>query len=99
MNTIDTAADRYNESDGFHLTFDSNAKVMMEPVRDVLLESVSSCTQEEIIGQLLMNLLGDNGEGQLTARLKQRLVAIADHMGPDWTQALYHAAVFMTKVA
>lgn len=27
-----------------------------------------------------------------------RLTRLADYLGPDWTQALYHAAVFMTRV-
>lgn len=87
-------------AENFHAMFDLNIRGLTEPVRDALLESCESCTEEEIIGQLLMNILGDEGGGDhLTARLKVRLVTIAEHMGPDWAQALYHAAVFITKVA
>lgn len=96
MNTIDTT------SSAFHEMFDENVRELMEPVRETLLESVESCTSEEIIGQLLMSLFGDGydfGTGDLSAELKVRLVRIADHMGPDWAQALYRAAVFITKVA
>lgn len=95
MDNIDTT------SSTFHTTFDSNVREMMEPVRDTLIESVESCTSEEIIGQLLMSLLGDGYDfatANLSTDLKSRLVRIADHMGPDWAQALYRAAVFITKV-
>lgn len=90
---------------GFHQIFDENVRELMEPVRETLIESVESCTSEEIIGQLLMNLLGDYEDpdkviaGSLSVDQKARLVRIASHMGPDWAQALYHAAVFITKVA
>lgn len=97
MDTIDTT------SSAFHRTFDLNVANMMEPVRDTLIESVASCEPEEIIGQLLMNFLDDGVDdavdGRFTTAQKARLVAVADHMGPDWAQALYHAAVFITKVA
>lgn len=91
----------------FHETFDRNVRAIMEPVRDTLIESVNSCSIEEIIAQVLMNLLdlpdNENGgpaeHGTFTADTKARLVHIGDHMGPDWAQALYRAAVFITKVA
>lgn len=91
MDTIDTTL-----SDTFHQDFDTNLRELMEPVRETLLESVTSCSREEIIGQLLMNELCDE---PMTVDQKARLVRIADHMGPDWAQSLYHAAVFITKVA
>lgn len=97
------------ESEQFHATFDSNVRELMEPVRDTLLESVESCTRPEIIGQLLMNVINDDGftgddpeaamAGRFNLHQKQNLMAIAEHIGPDWAQALYHAAVFITKVA
>lgn len=92
MNTNDTT------SSAFHATFDSNVRELMEPVRETLIESTGSCMVEEIIGQLLMNLLSDS-ESNLSPSTKCSLVMIAEHMGPDWAQVLYRAAVFITKVA
>lgn len=93
----------------FHEQFDSNVRTLMEPVRDTLLESTESCTKEEIIAQLLMEFINDDGftgddpdsafAGKFNVKQRQNLVAVAAHMGPDWAQALYHAAVFITKVA
>jgi len=101
------AADKTTQQ--FHLDFDENVLQLMEPVRTALLESTESCTEAEIIGQLLMNFINNGGftiddheatfEGRFNLRQKQNFMAVANHMGPDWTQALYHAAVFMTKVA
>lgn len=100
MDTIDTT------SSAFHATFDSNVRELMDPVRTTLLESAESCTKEEIVGQLLMNLLNAGGfspgatiAGRFNLPQKQRFIAIAEHLGPDWAQALYRAAVFITKVA
>jgi len=86
--------------DKFHQEFDRNAKEILDPVREALIESVESCTKPEIIGQILMNFLGDgNDKGHFSADEKTFFVHMADHMGPDWAQALYHAAVFITKGA
>lgn len=85
----------------FHEVFDANARAILEPVRQDLIESVNSCKPEEIIGQILMKWLdGEDGRGPDDYIVnKQRALAIAEHMGPDWCQALYHTVVFMTKVA
>lgn len=97
----------------FHEAFDTASTSLMDRVRNVLVESTDTAqiTEEAVIGQLLMNELfphpcnpqvGDYEgvfKGKLTAEQKTRLVKIADHMGPDWAQALYHVAVFLTKVA
>lgn len=93
----------------FHAEFDAEARALLEPVRETLLESTESCTAEEIIGQMLMNFINDDGftgddpdsafAGRFNVTQKQNMIAVAAHMGPDWCQALYHAAVFMTKVA
>lgn len=85
-------------STAFHNQFDTNAKNLIEACREPLLEGPVSATEEELIGQVIMNMLGEC-EASMSARQKARLVLIADHMGPDWCQALYHAAVFMTRVA
>lgn len=98
-----------SESEQFHAAFDAAVRSIMEPVRNTLLELTESCTKEEIVGQLLMNFLNEDGftgddpdstiVGRFNTRQKQNFIAVADHMGPDWAQALYHAAVFITKVA
>lgn len=93
---VHTMNNETTTSSAFHKAFDANARTILEPVREQLLESVESASPEEIIGQMLMILLCDD---PMTAETKVRLVRMADHMGPDYCQALYHAAVFMTKVA
>lgn len=87
---------REDMSAKFREVFDANVKELMEPVREALLESSATCTTEEIIAQLLMNCLADKELGVMS---RHGLLDIADHMGPDWAQALYRAAVFITKVA
>lgn len=100
-------------SSAFYEQFDENAKAILEPARDTLLEcGPATARPEEIVAQILMNFLGgtdfphfddsqthDTCSGQFTADQKAFMVRMADHMGPDWAQALYHAAVFITKVA
>jgi hypothetical protein len=100
VNAADDAADTFREA------FDRAVDRLMESVGLTLLETTMSCTTEEIVGQLLMNFLDGAGddpdaifEGTFNVTQKQRLVALATHLGPDWAQALYHAAVFITKVA
>lgn len=50
----------------------------------------------DVMGHLLLQFLDD--PDTITIEQKQRLVIIAEILGPDWCQALYHQAVFMTKV-
>jgi hypothetical protein len=94
----------------FHNDFDATVEAIMEPVREALLEGSGEATREAIVAQLMMENLfphpcepGNDGDGFFSGRLtreqKVTLVSVAEHMGPDWTQALYHATVFMTKVA
>lgn len=94
--------------DNFHAEFDAATKALLEPVRNTLLESSGTCTREKIIAQLMMENLfahpfdpeaGSNWPECLTTEQKKFLVGVASHMGPDWAQALYRAAVFITKVA
>jgi len=95
--------------DSFHEAFDAETKAMLEPTREALLEGAGTVTREQLIGQLMMDNLfahvcdpeanDDWPCGPLTTEQKKFLVGVASHMGPDWTQALYHAVVFMTKVA
>ena len=61
----------------FHEAFELNVRELMEPVRSMLLESVESCTKEEIIGQLLMQELCDEPMG---VDQKARLVRIAEDL-------------------
>jgi hypothetical protein len=101
------------DSNRFHAQFDSNAKQLLDEIRETLLEGPGTATREQIVGQLIMDNLfahdldpdlagreaRDIFTGYLTVEQKAQLVKIADHLGPDWAQALYHAAVFITKVA
>lgn len=98
-----------SESGRFHTAFDSVVRKIMEPVRDNMIDSVPDIKMDlnanTVIAQVLMNLLSDAWEGgnpeqgRFPIALKARFIEMADHMGPDWAQALYHAAVFITKVA
>lgn len=61
-------------------------------------------TYPRVVAQIIMESFNDDSvdrtlNGKFDADMKKVLVEMADHMGPDWCQALYHAAVFMTKVA
>lgn len=89
---VDTAADE------FHAKFDDMAADVMENVRSQLVETVpaDALSREIIIGQLLM--IEFESCERLTIDTKERLVRMADWMGPDRAQALYHAARFITKV-
>jgi hypothetical protein len=107
MNTIEA----YDATTRFHNEFEATAKALLEQVREDLIEGAMTCTREEIIAQLIMNNLfphpcdpevGDYDgvfKGKLTREQKVMLMGVAEHMGPDYAQALYHAAVFITKVA
>lgn len=62
-----------------------------------------------VLAQIIMEALNDGGvselgpdatfKGRYDKDMKVHLVEMADQMGPDYAQALYHAAVFITKVA
>lgn len=100
-----------NNSSRFHKKFDAEMEAITEFTRDALLEGPGTCSREEIVAQIMMDNLFPNVcdpeasdydevfKGKLTRDQKVVLVGIAEHMGPDWAQALYHAAVFITKVA
>lgn len=97
--------------DKFHKRFDAEMKDISDFTRDALLEGQGTCSREQIVAQIMMDNLFPNPcdpeaadydgvfKGRLTVDQKIVLARIADHMGPDWAQALYHAAVFITKVA
>jgi hypothetical protein len=98
-----------NDVGEFHDAFDAEARNIMERAREALLEGPFTCSREEIIAQIIMEEMFahpcDPGlpkgadVGYQTTDMKASLVRIAGHLGPDWAQALYHAAVFITKVA
>lgn len=51
---------------------------------------------ERVLGQIMMEMLEDP-EG-LRPSVKQKLVLVAAHMGPDWIDNLRKAVAFMDKV-
>lgn len=92
----------------FNESFQSIADPIMDGVcEDLFNQEIEQPTREQIIAQLLMDQLfahpcdpqSDGNPATLTTAVKESLVRIAAHMGPDYAQALYHAAVFITKVA
>lgn len=95
-------------SEAFHAEFKRISDELLEPARYPLLEGPSTVTRESLLAQLLMNELARGGDpedldltfdGKFNAAQKASFCRLADHMGPDWAQALYHAAVFITRVA
>lgn len=53
-----------------------------------------------LVGQMVMNMLRTSSVASgidFPRATHDDLFALAKHMGPDWCQALYHAAVFMTR--
>jgi hypothetical protein len=93
----------------FHRDFEAVSQPILENVMEELLEGPGTCSREEFVAQLLMNeffphpcdpdLNGNDPTEIMTTEQKKFLVGVASHMGPDWAQALYRAAVFITKVA
>jgi hypothetical protein len=104
-----TTQDFIADASHWHITFDEVTKPLIEQARDTLVETLDAPpTREQVIAQLMMDNLfahpcdpeaARDWPNLLTTEQKQSLVAIAGHMGPDWAQALYKAAVFITKVA
>lgn len=91
-----------------HTRIDEVFGEIADRAREGLLDlSADAITDEAVIAQILMEELfahpcdpESGGEiTALTSENKVRLVRMANHMGPDYAQALYHAAVFITKVA
>jgi hypothetical protein len=97
-----------NDLSAFNASFQAVADPIMDGVAESLFEQeLDQPTREQIIGQLLMEQLfahpcdpENTGRdiGTLTTEAKSSLVRIAAHIGPDYAQALYRAAVFITKV-
>ena len=93
-----------NDSE-FHAAFKAVAKALLEPAEDNMISSVADTglplTANSLMGQLLMCWLGefDQREDPLSTSAKINFMETAAWMGPDWAQRLYHAAVFITKVA
>jgi hypothetical protein len=79
-----------------HQRVDEIGKTILEGAREFALDNGTICP-EQVVAQIIMDTLG-NPDG-LDMATKQRLVVMAGHMGPDYAQALYHAAVFITRVA
>lgn len=72
---------------------------IIEPMLDYVgyEQRANQISEAKMLAQLLMEYLIDL-EG-LSPQHKLMMVEMADHMGPDWAQGLYRAAVFVTKVA
>lgn len=91
----------------FSNKFDGVAAPMIDSLKEDLFEQEAHPYREVIVAQLMMDNLfphpcdpeaDANWPDELTTEQKKFLVVVAAHMGPDWCQALYRAAVFMTKV-
>lgn len=92
----------------FHAKFDEVSKSLLDSAREALLEADATVSREKLVAQIIMENLfphpcdpevGSNWPADMTTENKKTLVEIADHIGPDYAQALYHAAVFITRVA
>lgn len=99
-----------NESAKFHREFDECVRPIVEAAREVMLETSLEVTREAFVARIMLdNLFPNHLEPELanggdpckimTTEQKKFLVGIAGEIGPDWAQALYRAAVFITRVA
>ena len=107
----DKARGQINEIlSGFHNEIDEIIDGFHEDITEALLNEAAmgrSITEETAFAQLIMermfahplDLENTPDIAVLTSENKVRLVRMATHLGPDYAQALYHAAVFITKVA
>lgn len=106
MNTIDTTLP--DAITALHNRIDEVMGDIVDKAREALLDlNLDEITNEAAVAQIIMEEMfahpcdpesGGNITA-LTSENKVRLVRMANHMGPDFAQALYHAAVFITKVA
>lgn len=86
--------------------FDALAPSVLEHAREPICEGGEDITESNIVAHLIMVQM-DRGardsdgyfEGKFSVETKKTLIELAENLGPDWAQALYHAAVFITKVA
>lgn len=86
--------------DKWHKEFDAAWKQAGERVRNYLIDDAQPVDDEMLSAAFIWAILTCPDDcDELTIDTKQRLLKIADELGPNWCQALYRAAVFMTKVA
>lgn len=104
----DTQTSSVDKVTALHNSFDAIVSDVTQGAREFCLDN-EGMTRDELIGQILMDFINDDGftgddpqsafDGKFNVKQKQNMIAVASHLGPDWAQALYHAAVFITKVA
>lgn len=87
-----------------HVALDKTLADLRDSIVEPLLDHAADgrpVTAETVLAQLLMEFLADatDADLELDGAGKVRLAQMAVHMGPDWAQVLYRAAVFITKVA
>lgn len=81
-----------------HADIDAHLATLRGRIEEAMLDLAAEGNDisfEAVVGQILMEVMCDN----LTGDDKVFLVRVAEHMGPDWAQSLYHTARFITKVA
>lgn len=110
MDTIDTTlSDAITEA---HVKVDAILADIRDMIIEALLDDACEnrpLNRSTVLAQIIMEALNDGGvselgsdatfKGRYDKDMKVHLVEMADQMGPDYAQALYHAAVFITKVA
>lgn len=106
MNTISQA-----DCTAQHQAIDAVLASFKDVIEDTLLElDAREITPAVVFGQIMMSHLtdhpccpshsiDDNMKGRFSSDQKKVLLEVADYIGPDYAQAFYHAAVFMTRVA
>lgn len=80
-------------SDKMQKSFDHNDPMLG------LQEMITTAIDPFVLSQLIMCELNNGAVERIADLTLDRWKLIAQHMGPDYAQGLYHAAVFCTKVA
>jgi hypothetical protein len=100
----------HDETTATHILIDETLSNWRDLIEQAVLDAAEAgytVNEATIFAQVMMNAItahwldpeNKDGFSVLTAENKKRLVDMASTAGPDYTQAFYHAAVFMTKVA
>lgn len=86
-----------------HANIDAHLATLRSRIEEAMLDHAAEgydVSFEAVVGQILMEVVCPSGvDLTMNGDHKVFLVRVAEHMGSDWAQSLFHAARFITKVA
>jgi hypothetical protein len=99
--SMDEIAAEDDASFGTAIQLFTDAARMMEEAAEMVERDLPEAMPEmrlapDVMGQLLMNVLGTPGT-RLTLSEKKYWLEVASHMGPDWINSMKQVSAFMDK--